>query len=306
VTSPPSVKPEENAKREKNMKTIPVRSQQETKKKDSGLTSVRVRINESGLLVRSIVVRGRLTISMKCLGHEALRGHVQCVYRITTVPISLSLVAQACLLENLRRLDTMIVEKVAKKGRHTITRLGARFVERRASCGGGALVTQWSSGMVATPCSRVALVRVAASLAGAIILDESERHVFVVVEVVQDLVVSVTEKTISRSLEGSHEDRLQNVFDGKVTNVAHGAVKFGHRGEMMVDSDLGVVIPAYHAGDFAGEQNSLGDFAGEQNSLWSSGKVVRRASHTFWAHSCWAEPWVSKTFIALVRGAQRS
>jgi hypothetical protein len=53
---------------------------------------------------------------MKCLGHEALRGHVQCVYRITAVPISLSLVTQAGLLENLHRLDTMIVEKVAKKG----------------------------------------------------------------------------------------------------------------------------------------------------------------------------------------------
>jgi hypothetical protein len=58
-----------------------------------------------------MVVRGSLTISMKCLGHESLRGHVQCVYRITDVPISLSLVAEAGLLENLRRLDTMIVEK---------------------------------------------------------------------------------------------------------------------------------------------------------------------------------------------------
>jgi hypothetical protein len=115
------------------MKTISVRSPQGKKKKDSGLTSVRVRINESGLLVRSIVVRGSLTISMKCLGHEALRGHVQCVYRITAVPISLSLVTQAGLLENLHRLDTMIVEEVAKKGRHTITRLGARFGERRTS-----------------------------------------------------------------------------------------------------------------------------------------------------------------------------
>jgi hypothetical protein len=45
--------------------------------------------------------------------------------------ISLSLVTQARLLENLHRLDTMIVEKVAKKG--TITRLGARFVERRTA-----------------------------------------------------------------------------------------------------------------------------------------------------------------------------
>jgi hypothetical protein len=50
------VKPEENAKREKNVKTIPVRSLQETKKKDSGLTSVRVRINESGCNVTESVI----------------------------------------------------------------------------------------------------------------------------------------------------------------------------------------------------------------------------------------------------------
>jgi hypothetical protein len=62
-----------------------------------------------------------------------MRGHVQYVYSITAVPSSLSLVTQAGLLENLHRLDTMIVEKVAKKGRHTITRLGARFVERRTA-----------------------------------------------------------------------------------------------------------------------------------------------------------------------------
>jgi hypothetical protein len=34
-------------------------------------------------------------------------------------------------------------------------------------------------------------------------------------------------------------------------------VEFGDRGEMAVDSTLGVSIPAHHAGDFAGEQNSL-------------------------------------------------
>jgi hypothetical protein len=85
------------------------------------------------------------------------------VYHITTVPISLSLVTQAGLLENLHRLDTMIVEKVAKKGRHTITRLGARFVGRRTAlvqAAVGALVQPWSSGKVATPCSRVTLDRV--------------------------------------------------------------------------------------------------------------------------------------------------
>jgi hypothetical protein len=111
---------------------------------------------------------------VKCLGHETLRGHVQCVYRITTVPISWSLVTQACLLENLHRLDTMIVEEVAKKGRHTITRLGARFVERRTSRAVGALVTPWSSGKVATPCSRVALVRVASHRSNAACQMESQ------------------------------------------------------------------------------------------------------------------------------------
>ena len=61
MTSPPRAKPEEKKKTQrerKNMKTIPVRFPQETKKRKksrkSGLTSVRVRINESGLLVRSI------------------------------------------------------------------------------------------------------------------------------------------------------------------------------------------------------------------------------------------------------------
>ena len=57
------------------------------------------------------------------------------------MPISWNLVAQAGFLENLGRLDTMIVEEVAKKGRHTITGLGARFVERRTSRAVGVLVT---------------------------------------------------------------------------------------------------------------------------------------------------------------------
>ncbi len=73
------------------------------------------------------------------------------------------------------------------------------------SVAGGTGVTPWSSRMVATPCSRVSLVmvavtvasrlslvRVASKLAGASILDESKRQVFVVVEVIQDLLVRVT------------------------------------------------------------------------------------------------------------------
>ena len=67
------MKPEEKRKEREKHENNPCTREKE---KDAGLTSVRVRINESGLLVRSIGVRGSLTISMKCLGHEALRGHV--------------------------------------------------------------------------------------------------------------------------------------------------------------------------------------------------------------------------------------
>ena len=89
-------------------------------------------------------------------GHEALRGHVQCVYRITAVPISLSLVTQAGLLEDLHRLDTLVVEEVAEKightaSRHTITGLG-----RRASHAGEAFVAPQRAGKVAAPWSNTA------------------------------------------------------------------------------------------------------------------------------------------------------
>ena len=59
----------------------------------------------------------------------------------------------------------------------------------------------------------------AAKLAGASVFDKSERQVLVVVEGIQDLVVLFTKGAIFRSLEGSHEDGLQNVFDGEVTDV---------------------------------------------------------------------------------------
>ena len=94
-------------------------------------------------------------------------------------------------------------------------------------------------------------------MAGAGVLDEGEGQVFVVVEVIEDLVVRVAKRAIIRSLEGSHEDGLQNVFNGEVTNVAHGAVEFSDRCEMFVDRVLRVSIPENHAGHFASEQNSL-------------------------------------------------
>jgi hypothetical protein len=71
------------------------------------------------------------------------------------------------------------------------------------------------------------------------------------------LVVRGKERGISRRLEGSHEDGLQNVFDAEITNVAHGDLEFGDRREMMVDIALGVSIPAHHASNFTSKQNSL-------------------------------------------------
>jgi hypothetical protein len=70
VTSPPRVKPEEKRKEREKHEKQPLYAPHEGRRKNAGLTSVRVRINESGLIVRCIVVRGSLTISMKCLGHE--------------------------------------------------------------------------------------------------------------------------------------------------------------------------------------------------------------------------------------------
>ena len=103
------------------MKTIPVRSPQiEEEKEDSSLI-VGVRINERGPLVGIIIVGSTLTIRMKCLGHEALRGHVQGVYRIAGVPIGISRMTQAGLLENLHWLDTMGVEEVGKKADTSMT-----------------------------------------------------------------------------------------------------------------------------------------------------------------------------------------
>jgi hypothetical protein len=118
VTSPPRAKPEENknAKKEINMKTVLYASHKRQRRRhNASLTSVRVRFNE---IDRSIVVRSSLTIRIKGWRHEGQRGRVQCTHCITAVPISWSFVAQTGLLENLCRLDTMIIEEIAKIGRN--------------------------------------------------------------------------------------------------------------------------------------------------------------------------------------------
>ena len=122
------------------------------------------------VLVRIIVVGSTLTVRMKGLRHEFLRGHVQCMYRGPGLPIGGSIVTQAVLRENHHRIDTMIVEEVAKKSRDTIR---PRFGERRAGrVGGGAWATR---GARIVAMERVPAVVVATKLAGARVLDKSEK-----------------------------------------------------------------------------------------------------------------------------------
>jgi hypothetical protein len=89
-----------------------------------------------------------------------------------------------------------------KKGRN-LTGLGVRefFVERRANHALVAFVAPRSVGTVAA-----IIVRAAPKLAGAGVLDESERQVFIVVEVIQDLVIRVTECG-ARGCREHHEQR---------------------------------------------------------------------------------------------------
>ncbi len=65
---------------------------------------------------------------------------------------------------------------------------------------------------------------------------------------------------IRRSPEGGQEDGLQDVFQRKVTDEAHGAVKFGDRGEVKIDGTRVVSIPAHHASKFTSKQSSLHAF----------------------------------------------
>jgi hypothetical protein len=80
-----------------------------------------------------------------------MRGHVQYVYRITAGPISWSLVTQAGLLENLHRLDTMIVEKVAKKGdpQGVVTAFKCGIVRWKVRFASGAMTVVISVGRAA-------------------------------------------------------------------------------------------------------------------------------------------------------------
>ena len=66
-----------------------------------------------------------------------------------------------------------------------------------------------------------------------------------------------TKCRIRRSPEGGQEDGLQDFFNRKVTYEAHGAVKFGDRGEVKIDSTRVVSIPSHHANKFTSKESSL-------------------------------------------------
>jgi hypothetical protein len=98
----------------------------------------------------------------------------------------------------------------------------------------------------------------AANFASAMVLDKGKSQgFFAIVKGVQDRVVRCTKCRIRRGPEGGQEDGLQDVFHRKVTDEAHGVVKFGDRGEVKIDGTRVVCIPAHHANKFTSKQSSL-------------------------------------------------
>ncbi len=98
MTSPPREKPEENAKRKKNHENNPCMIPTKDIEKKLNLISIRVRILESRWRVKIISIRGSLTISIKCVRHVMQSSRVDRVERISSVPISISLEGQTCLV----------------------------------------------------------------------------------------------------------------------------------------------------------------------------------------------------------------
>jgi hypothetical protein len=163
------------------------------------------------------------------------RGRVGCVDRIRVVPVG---ICQASLLENLLRLDTMIIEEVAKEGsgasflgtlaRVLVVRLGPMgTLTQVLDVGLGGRGTQWCAvaGMsvwvsFAVCAVRALTVRVTPELACTCLLHESKREFLVVVKVVQDVVIHISKGSVGRGLVSGHEDRLQDIINGEDVEVA--------------------------------------------------------------------------------------
>ena len=107
---------------------------------------------------------------------------------------------KASVPENPRRLDTMGGKDVAKESRDVSGR-GARevlvardvLVLATRGCLAAVMAAKIATVALVKIASRSAIVRVAAKLAGASVLDESERQVFGVVKVIQDRRLSFVE-----------------------------------------------------------------------------------------------------------------
>jgi hypothetical protein len=150
-----------------------------------------------GCCIVIVSVIGIVCVTGDRAGEVFLGGHEEGSDGSGLVPLSTS---EACSVGDLPRLVTMIFKGIAEEDGEFVISLMLVLVVLLCFDQRGMLRGARGVG------AEGELVRVTAKLADASILDESERQVFVVVEVIQDLVVLITERVISRSLEGSHED----------------------------------------------------------------------------------------------------
>jgi hypothetical protein len=192
----------------------------------------------------------------------------------SVTPVFGSDVGEAIGLENTLRLDTTFGKELTKES-SDVSGLGVCevleaqdvLVLETRGCG-----SAWHGELVRT--AIIATVLSPAELAGARLLNHSESEVLVVIEVVQDRVVSLGEGFILRGLELSENDGLENIGDIDVA-----FEEFQHLqsvadiAEVVIDVSLGVAIPGYEEAKFGASRTVC-------MRLWLRGNAVRRASHT--------------------------
>ena len=100
-------------------------------------------------------------------------------------------------------------------------------------------------------------VRVAPELTCTCLLHERKRELLVIVKVIQDVVIRISKGSVGRGLESGHEDRLQDIINGEVVEVAQRLASFVDFSKVDVDGVLGVAVPFHHAGHFASEEDRL-------------------------------------------------
>ena len=81
-------------------------------------------------------------------------------------------------------------------------------------------------------------VRVAPELTCTCLLHERKRELLVIVKVIQDVVIRISKGSVGRGLESGHEDRLQDIINGEVVEVAQSLASFIDFSKVDVDSVL--------------------------------------------------------------------